>query len=517
MNKKERILGLIDTEINQLIEEYEKNERVLLNKIRSLEGKVDSYEKQMDKYKNQSIVSERQIGWLFNGVNEELIDQLCYPKSREEEDLFLSVCNYLLKNEDIPLIVTMLKRVQSKPEEFLNRKNAEFNDEFVKFLRSSLKQCSMEDSEEFDRLLTEILIFFRCMYKSELSGQIKRMLAANADWLFDHILILNEPEILAHYLRVLQHFSLFEILEVSMEHIAEVEWDYIKYSLSPKQFSFFLWYSYMNEKDEKLMRKSGNQINYNLPEVNLYLYIYKHNTYHKKDLEQKVEQFKEGLVFTDHESMWILRKVNAIKTLNDLVPHNKSKAMNPIYLLPGEWDERLTEYYGFKTKIVNLPLYRSSISETPDKFIEKEVYVDVSSKDVLMTQSDIKYIKSKYGMAPKVSTTGFRQFSWPSTEVKEEKTEENKDQTLNEQSALRKTGYHISGKMNRQKRWSILERAVVELGLRRVAYTIAYNVKMRKGQKNGEVKYSYAIGEWEYDLAKLKNHYYNHSFEWPTT
>jgi hypothetical protein len=48
------------------------------------------------------------------------------------------------------------------------------------------------------------------------------------------------------------------------------------------------------------------------------------------------------------------------------------------------------------------------------------------------------------------------------------------------------------------------ETEVMQLGLKKVAYTIAQNVKLRKGQKDGEKKFSFAIAEWEYDLNKLK-------------
>ena len=87
---------------------------------------------------------------------------------------------------------------------------------------------------------------------------------------------------------------------------------------------------------------------------------------------------------------------------------------------------------------------------------------------------------------------------------------------MHEESELKKIGYQITG-LNREKRWTLLEKAVKQIGLKRVAYTIAQNVKLRKGQKNGEVKYKYAITEWEYDLAKLKKHFYRNDFYWPST
>lgn len=53
--------------------------------------------------------------------------------------------------------------------------------------------------------------------------------------------------------------------------------------------------------------------------------------------------------------------------------------------------------------------------------------------------------------------------------------------------------------------------------LKKIAYTIAGNVKLRKGQKNGRRKFKYAITEWAYDLARLKQTYYKNNFTWPKT
>ena len=87
---------------------------------------------------------------------------------------------------------------------------------------------------------------------------------------------------------------------------------------------------------------------------------------------------------------------------------------------------------------------------------------------------------------------------------------------LNEESELKRIGYQITG-LTKEKRWTMLEKTVKQLGLKKVAYTIAQNVKLRKGQKNGETKFKYSISEWEYDLAKLKKHYYKNQFTWPST
>jgi hypothetical protein len=86
-----------------------------------------------------------------------------------------------------------------------------------------------------------------------------------------------------------------------------------------------------------------------------------------------------------------------------------------------------------------------------------------------------------------------------------------------EETPLHRLGYRIT-KRTRHQRWQVLvNRAVPQLGLPEVAYTIAQNCRVRKLQQDGEEKYAHAIGEWEYDLARLRKEFYDGSFFWPST
>lgn len=107
-------------------------------------------------------------------------------------------------------------------------------------------------------------------------------------------------------------------------------------------------------------------------------------------------------------------------------------------------------------------------------------------------------------------------FKWPSTDVTGTFDSENNSNELKTVSELREMGYQITNS-TRENRWRILQQAVPTLGLKKVAYIIAGNVKLRKGQKNGYRKFSYAISEWEHDLQRLKNTFYKKDFNWPRT
>ncbi|MBA3610005.1 MAG: tetratricopeptide repeat protein [Rubrobacter sp.] len=86
-----------------------------------------------------------------------------------------------------------------------------------------------------------------------------------------------------------------------------------------------------------------------------------------------------------------------------------------------------------------------------------------------------------------------------------------------EETPLHRLGYKITGR-SRHQRWQILvNRAVPQLGILEVSHTIANNCRLRKLQYDSEERFAHAIGEWEHDLARLKELFYDGSFFWPST
>lgn len=120
-------------------------------------------------------------------------------------------------------------------------------------------------------------------------------------------------------------------------------------------------------------------------------------------------------------------------------------------------------------------------------------------------------------------------FRWPSTPPEDAagladpplgSVSDELEDVLSAESPLKVLGYQITG-MSRARRWEVLsERAVPELGLQRVAHMIAGFIRLRRTQKGGARKFSYAIGEWRHDLQQLKRTYYDRrrrGFAWPRT
>lgn len=90
---------------------------------------------------------------------------------------------------------------------------------------------------------------------------------------------------------------------------------------------------------------------------------------------------------------------------------------------------------------------------------------------------------------------------------------------LPETSDLRTLGYRIQG-TSRPERWRILmDQALPALGLKKVVATISGHRKRALSQTEGALRYSYALGEWEHDLQRLKTEVYpkyRWQFTWPS-
>lgn len=179
-------------------------------------------------------------------------------------------------------------------------------------------------------------------------------------------------------------------------------------------------------------------------------------------------------------------------------------------------------------EVIELAVYNNAGFKGQYDYIRVKVFSNKGSGVAYVRNGEINQIKAKAGKSKYVDIREFGKekrspskdkhnlnFTWPSTELSENPYT-NENQKLNEKSELRKMGYQISG-MSKIKRWEVLDRAVPVLGLRDIAYTIAFLVKSRKGQENGEVKYKDSIFKWEKDLDMLKEKYYRNDFTWPST
>lgn len=103
----------------------------------------------------------------------------------------------------------------------------------------------------------------------------------------------------------------------------------------------------------------------------------------------------------------------------------------------------------------------------------------------------------------KVSTKGYN-FSTEIHPNNKSNRRQKHEINLNNQSELRVLGY--STLLSRDERWQILvNKAIPKIGVRRTMNLIAWLIRLKKSDTTKD--YSRAIGEWEYDLNKLKRNY----------
>lgn len=175
----------------------------------------------------------------------------------------------------------------------------------------------------------------------------------------------------------------------------------------------------------------------------------------------------------------------------------------------------------FENVKVQIALYRYKYSSTAHGYYQTTVKKPLGFQEYFMTNKELKSLSKKMAgywvdlkqvdMDLNLLNKGRYQlnlpekleqgtvnnsFKWPETDINTERGDTQKDTDLNTKSELRKLGYQISG-ISRVKRWEILEeKAVPQLGLKKVAYTIAFLVRGRKAMKNGLIKNKNSITEW---------------------
>lgn len=188
--------------------------------------------------------------------------------------------------------------------------------------------------------------------------------------------------------------------------------------------------------------------------------------------------------------------------------------------------ETFIKKYNLVEREAILPLYETKNSREIYLYTEVEtIFIDVLLKEIYMIKEEFDKVSARY--SPLVLK--HRQITNIRHHAREEQNGEKwttidtspasltaplEDSLFSEQSELNKMGYRISGS-TREERWEVLRRAIPALGLKKVVNIISANVRIRKRQKNGELKYQNAIAEWEYDLNQLKKKYYYDGFKWP--
>lgn len=418
-------------------------------------------------------------------------------------------------------------------------------DRLFAFIEQLFNLNDDDDGLELDHLYKWVISMIKVLdnYEAEM------FLHQNHEIIIDRVLDLNDPALISELAVTFYQYSLTSILVHYLNKVID-QWPFIDANIDERSFMRLFWIVFNQGFENRLIKvleESASFFKQDLLEAEIYT-VYQDTKLEPikkrsliEGLKRKVNYFDENETKTifhtlDKRIKKMMMKSSTNKIRNEKstnkitgngnsISSEKRKMMHVVKLpnenpvIPGA-KNTLTEEW------IELAYFADVFLNGRPNYIAVKVLSQNRTGKAYVTTSLLQGIKSKIGRKKFIDVQSYEEkgnsiedqsFSWPSTEIKGDgASDSNENNLLNEESDLKKTGYQITG-LTREKRWMVLEKAVEQLGLKKVAFTIAQHAKLRKGQKNGEKKFSYAISEWEYDLAKLKKHYYKKDFTWPST
>lgn len=421
-------------------------------------------------------------------------------------------------------------------------------------LQKLLLEINDLDSKEIQRILDVLLVVFQNeledfsiiddVYNGAISliknlthrNEAKMFLFNNHELISSRVLELNDPFMICELART---YFAFNFSETQMKYFRKMieQWPFIDAEINKETFTRLIWLSFHISLDNKLVDiadESSAFLSDSLPELKIYS-VYRDMMIGKLAVTNagtEISKLKKKVtLFTEDEQEKLFKSLD--KRIRKKANRQSSKMISAPSALTANQTKPTMQVTGVRkmdhiTKLpkdtltlpgtnihlqeewINLAMYKDIFSKENPSYVLVRVLSNNKTGKAFVTPKLLMEIGKKVGKKHAVDVKAYDEkpetnsaFTWPGTEVKGTAPDDLQDKVvLNEESALKKLGYQITG-LSREKRWSILVKAVRQIGLKKVATIIAQNVKLRKGQKNGEKKFKYAISEWEHDLAKL--------------
>ena len=513
---------------------------------------------------------------VLQSKNNKLSEEVLFYKQKvsEKEEKIQELLDKLNNDDQDELVTKLIEIVNTSDVQYhidLLEQSYKVNDfqDFARCVDNLIEVSSECDQNDVARILAifedmflyehdDINEMYDC-YKASLqllqkfaeSHEAKLFLINNHLLISNCVLDLNDPLMICHLTQTLFVFNLSEILNELLIKVIK-QWSFIDANIGKSSFIRLLWLSFIYSLDQKLIevaKESFRFLKEKDPEILIYT-VFQEMVRGKVDLNKgtgRIGELKSKVVLFDKIEQKIIfrileRRIQDLKTQKGKelpIPTSSPeptqlvdvRKMGHITKLPNGREVLPGTNTSLKEEWIKLATYKDPFFKEGQTFILVRVLSHNKMGKAFVTSKMLIEIKHKIGkkryfevlpygnhqsnQQNKITHTDH--FVWPSTEVKGNTlTDVQENSILNEESALKKLGYQITG-LTRDKRWSILQKAVSEIGLKKVAFIIAQNVKLRKGQKKGEITFKYSISEWEYDLEKLKKHYYKNDFTWPNT
>ncbi len=505
MTGKEKVMGLIESELTILIEEYEKQ--------------LDTKNIEIQKLKKQLLESNAQNVELMFIIQQQAKEielnkrqSLSYPNILEDENL-MEFRNTLERNDlqEIADLASAMEQLWNKRENktlinllkelnstlYRNQfKISDFNHRISIICKEILSATETIDYQ-LDSLIKQAINYGIKSIDTNGEKLFRDLLRSKHTEIFTALLDRNESNLIRDYFRLLLVFKQEKTLKEALEHIITVEWSFLLSTITEEDFEFYFWYSYLFNSEQGILESVKDfypQGMQNEKDFDLYYQATKLAGVTEESYRVSRNAFRSNKNFTNLERNMVLKKVDSRikqRLLSGVQAHEA-----PVYIITASEYGKLKQTLGLQRKRVKLPLYQRG---KPNQiYLYKEIDVWFSKDRGRAFLANKEYRAFSDQIAPLVIKTGEMRytippeeqvrvqsdsFAWPTTEVKT--TKENllsEEKTLNETSELKKLGYQITG-VTRAKRWHALELAVPKLGLKKVVGIISYNILLRKGQK----------------------------------
>ncbi|MFJ8236011.1 hypothetical protein ACIQ34_09725 [Ureibacillus sp. NPDC094379] len=529
-----------ETEKNQLITSYDSQMRELTNQLVNLEEELTKLKK--EKQSTQSIVYSKTPS--YKGNYEYLLNYIAEHTNGDQYDLILNMSFYGEPTE-AKLVLTVLRELLMEGTHYeqalsimtllhntpalLITLNREVQDLLQQCLSLILTNAEyVMDDEHFTKLYENTLELLEFFHDSVIHNQIKQFLQKDFYHILDAVFYMNIPLILTKYMRIVHLYNLKMEMNDLFYQLIE-QWEFWDNSNSMEEFEFLLWFAYLYDFDEQLITISSidlEKYHSKVKDLSLYYFLYdvvnEETSPFIEDFQHKIKEFKQSTLLSNQEQAEVLKKIEGkIKPL--LKKRGSSNVFkHELLIITEENANKLMKSKALSHTRVMIPLYQKG-SELVQTFAQAVILQSqkepnqayMIERDFLQFQLNAQPLEPRWKKyEEKLINQNSNNFKWPETEINEKSHDQHEDNQLKEKSDLKKMGYQITG-LSRARRWEVLQKAVPALGLSKVAYTIASHIKLRKGQKNGRVKFQHSISEWEHDLTKLKQVYYKNNFKWP--
>lgn len=464
----EKLNNFIGSEIDKICNEYEQ-------KIQQLEQQNKRLLQEVEQYRQQLLVLES------NNINNKV--------------------NVRLEPERLLLEKKERKRTFSTEEiEALNL-NALSSDRFLQLVKQ-FNDLIFESNDE--NIVKAILKKYSDIAVKSRRNHITKALNADNNRLANYL--ITDPNCIIEKLQLLSKLKLTAYAKQFIENLLTIHLSLLKDTHSAEQLSRLFWYAFLYDYQDLYLKSFNTVVTSANPLTSIYF----------KPVNQKLEKKYAKEVRNLLNSLGIFKTVDCDIIKSKLIRKNiifspgsnqmPLPTIQTIFVIREMDKSTFIQNFSLKREKIFINLVNTANNKSK-KMIE--AFVDVKHSKAYITDKQYEaYLNQFSPYRPKISDYYYN-FKWPSTEIVNNAAIE--ATTLQKVSDLKSMGYSYILRGN--KRWAILCNAVNEIGLKKVAYTLATNTKRLKGRKPK----SPAIAIWEEDLARLKLEFYKNGFQWPST